>query len=622
MLNLTPNSTSNSAGNHSEANRAARATALSARAIVFLIILPCAMLRLAPRLSPYIPDTPLEMPRAIVGAFACLLGAYVAWRGAMVLWFAGKWRPGNEPRYLVDKHIYRFVLHPMYWGYTMFWAGLAIWIGSVGLLAEAMALGLLLVAWALAVEQPRLLRRYGAVYEEYRRHTPMVLPVWKALYYDLRELPNTMLILTMLGGVLCRRLWNVRAEGEEFIPREGPVMVVCNHVNLADPLLLGMHFTRRIHFVASDELFRHPVTRWFFRVFGALPKRRWSRDIASIRSVLRRLDAGDAVGIFPEGQRNWDGGPVIVGDEVYRLLHRLDVPILCATLVGGHEAWPRWSKLPGISDVVVRFFEPIYPRQFPSMQEFRDAIEERIFGFAHEAPAPRRALALHRGITSVLWGCIQCGGAMTLRETREGLECSKCGAAWSVTPALELESRQSPGSGAQARVVRGEQIRMLPREYHVALVERLCEGRMDGAPEGDFGIECSATGYRIESTRRLKPLGKGTLRLSRAALVFAAAGEQAASGGRMASLSIPLDGIDFTYLNLADHLVVVGPHGAVQFRVEGDSPVRWEDYVSAARGATIRQWKVREARRGRGRHLKASGADPVVSHRRRTDGFS
>lgn len=123
------------------------------------------------------------MPGAIVGTSVCLLGAYVAWRGAAVLWFAGKWLPGSEPRYLVDKHIYRFVLHAMYWGYTMFWAGLAIWAGSVGLLAEALAVGLVFIAWSLAVEQPRLRRRYKAAYEEYRRQTPIVLPVWKALYY-------------------------------------------------------------------------------------------------------------------------------------------------------------------------------------------------------------------------------------------------------------------------------------------------------------------------------------------------------------------------------------------------------------------------------------------------------
>ena len=128
---------------------------------------------------------------------------------------------------------------------------------------------------------------------------------------------------------------------------------------------------------------------------------------------------------------------------------------------------------------------------------------------------------------------------------------------------------------------------------------------MDGALDGDFRIECTAMCYRIESTRRLKSLGRGTLRLSRTALAFEAGREGDQGEERIAPLEVPLDSIDFTYLNLANHLVVVGPHGAVQFKVEGDSPVRWEDYVSAARGATIRQWKVRE-----------------ISYWRRKDGFS
>ena len=145
---------------------------------------------------------------------------------------------------------------------------------------------------------------------------------------------------------------------------------------------------------------------------------------------------------------------------------------------------------------------------------------------------------------------------------------------------------------------------------------------MDGALDGDFRIECIAMCYKIESTRRLRPLGRGTLRLSRTALVFQAGGEGDQGEERIAPLAILLDSIDFTYLNLANHLVVVGPHGAVQFKVEGDSPVRWEDYVSAARGATIRQWKLREVRWGKVKHPKASGADPVVSHWRRKDGFS
>jgi 1-acyl-sn-glycerol-3-phosphate acyltransferase len=538
-------------------------------ALAFTVFIPWAMVRLAPYLEPHVPDTPFEMPREIVGLAMALLGAYVAFRAVMVLSFSGKGWPGDEPEHLVDTQIYRFVLHPMYWGYTVFWGGVAIHRGSVGLLAETAILGIAFTLWCILVEEPRLRRRFGAKYENHRRRTPTLLPVWRALYWDVHDMPNTTLILMAFFRGLSRILWNVQVEGEEHIPHEGPVMVVCNHVNLVDPFLVGSYFTRPIYFVASDELFRHPLTRWFFRCFKAMPKRRWSRDIASIREMRRRLDAGSAVGIFPEGQRNWDGGPVIVGDEVYRLLRHMGVPVLCVTLVGGHEAWPRWSKLPGICDMTVRFFEPIDPGDYRDVADFRHAVEARIFNFATEPPVPRRALALHKGITTVIWGCIECGGAMTLEETARGLRCSKCGAEWDVTAGLELVNCST---GA----------RMLQRAYHSKLIRLLREGRMDGAIDCVFSIECETRAFRIESTAGLAGLGRGTLTLTGKELTFRS---------ERSTHTALLGDIAFTYLNLANHLVVVGPEGALQFKIIGDSPVRWEDYLSAARGTSARQWK-------------------------------
>jgi 1-acyl-sn-glycerol-3-phosphate acyltransferase len=537
--------------------------------LTFVVLIPWVMVRLAPYLEPHVPDTPLNMPREIVGLAMALLGAYVAFRASMVLSFSGKGWPGDEPEHLVDTQIYRFVLHPMYWGYTVFWGGVAIHRGSVGLLAEAVILGIAFALWCVFVEEPRLRRRFGMKYEDHRRRTPTLLPVWRALYWDVYEMPNTTLILMAFFRGLSRILWNVQVEGEEYIPHEGPVMVVSNHVNLVDPFLIGGYFTRPIYFVASDELFRHPLTRWFFRCFKAMPKRRWSRDIASIREMRRRLDAGSPVGIFPEGQRNWDGGPVIVGDEVYRLLRHMGVPVLCVTLVGGHEAWPRWSKLPGICNLTVRFFELIDPSDYRDVPDFRHAVEARIFNFATEPPIPRRALALHKGITTVTWGCIECGGAMTLQETATGLKCSKCGAEWDVTAGLELVSCST-----------GE--RMLQRQYHSKLIELLREGRMDGAIDGMFSIECATRAFRIESTARLVDLGRGTLALTDNALIFRS--EQSPHTALLGDIA-------FTYLNLANQLVVVGPVGALQFKIIGDSPVRWEDYLSAARGISARQWK-------------------------------
>jgi hypothetical protein len=138
---------------------------------------------------------------------------------------------------------------------------------------------------------------------------------------------------------------------------------------------------------------------------------------------------------------------------------------------------------------------------------------------------------------------------------------------------------------------------MLDAQFYIQLNRQRLRRRVYG--KGWSARSAGASfGGQIRMLPRLKPLGKGTLRLSHAALVFEEGNRQASGEERM------------------------GPHGAVEFKVEGDSPVRWEDYVSAARGATIRQWKVKETRESRSKHLKASGAGPDVSHWRHRDGFS
>lgn len=158
---------------------------------------------------------------------------------------------------------------------------------------------------------------------------------------------------------------------------------------------------------------------------------------------------------------------------------------------------------------------------------------------------------------------------MTLEETATGLKCTKCGAEWDVTAGLELVNCST-----------GE--KMLQRQYHSKLIELLREGRMDGAVDGAFSIECATRAFKIESTARLAGLGRGTLTLADKALTF--------QSERSMHTAL-LDDIAFTYLNLGNQLVVVGPEGALQFKIIGDSPVRWEDYVSAARGISARQWK-------------------------------
>ena len=65
-----------------------------------------------------------------------------------------------------------------------------------------------------------------------------------------------------------------RVNGKENVPRQGPLLIVANHLNLADPPILGTSIDRKAVFMAKEELFRSRFSRFFVQNFGAFPVRR------------------------------------------------------------------------------------------------------------------------------------------------------------------------------------------------------------------------------------------------------------------------------------------------------------------------------------------------------------
>lgn len=99
----------------------------------------------------------------------------------------------------------------------------------------------------------------------------------------------------------------VEYHGVENIPKEGPVLLISNHVQYSDPVLLAMVFKRPVHFLAKAELFEKPVLGWFFRHIKCIAIARQDFDRNAIREAIQVLKDGEILGIFPEGTRAKDG---------------------------------------------------------------------------------------------------------------------------------------------------------------------------------------------------------------------------------------------------------------------------------------------------------------------------
>lgn len=153
-------------------------------------------------------------------------------------------------------------------------------------------------------------------------------------------------ILWILVLLLTR--WHVK--GRENVPRQGPLLVVVNHLHLADPPIVGLSLGRKAIFMAKEELFRSRFTAYFIRGFGAFPVYRGQLDRKALREAERVLDEGLALVMFPEATRSKNAQlqRAFSGSALVAL--RSSVPVLPVGITGtekmkGATWWLRRPRL-------------------------------------------------------------------------------------------------------------------------------------------------------------------------------------------------------------------------------------------------------------------------------------
>lgn len=145
-----------------------------------------------------------------------------------------------------------------------------------------------------------------------------------------KEKTITYSITKALAWILFHTLAPVRYHGTEHLKREAPFMLIANHQDAMDPIILAVPVKQQITFLAKKELMSSTLARKYLTALHCIPVDRHNRDMQAMRSCVNTLKQKRVLGIFPEGTRHHEGQMETVESGTALIALRTGVPLIPA----------------------------------------------------------------------------------------------------------------------------------------------------------------------------------------------------------------------------------------------------------------------------------------------------
>jgi 1-acyl-sn-glycerol-3-phosphate acyltransferase len=163
--------------------------------------------------------------------------------------------------------------------------------------------------------------------------------------------------LSRLAG---RLFFRFRVIHRDRMIQTGPVILAMNHQSYLDPPLAGTTCDRAIYFLARRTLLDVPLLGWVLPKLNVIPVNQEGVDRSAIKAVIRVLQAGNGVLVFPEGSRTPDGTLQPAEPGMGLVIAKTLAPVVPLRIFGAREALPRSGGRLRLVPITVVIGEPIF----------------------------------------------------------------------------------------------------------------------------------------------------------------------------------------------------------------------------------------------------------------------
>ncbi len=228
------------------------------------------------------------------------------------------------------------------------------------------------------------------VFEELNVRVPMALESEKDVFHNIKSIVKPFLDFMV----------DIRKEGLEHVPADGPAILVGNHRSDMDPFIVASAVPRYISWIAAEYTERIPIFKNLVRETGVIPMQiDGAVTVSSIKRLMSVLRHGDILGIFPEGhdymvQNDFSAPMVKFHDGFGTFAYRAKAPIIPFVIAPIDETietipvHPRVRSMLGLPEEVCRipyrvqyrsvrisFLPPLPFADFKAMPE-KEAVRE------------------------------------------------------------------------------------------------------------------------------------------------------------------------------------------------------------------------------------------------------
>ena len=214
-----------------------------------------------------------------------------------------------------------------------------------------------------------------------------------------------------------------------------PHIFISNHASRLDYIFTGVPlYPTKYNYVAGYNEFHRSHLTGVFNLLKVIPKKNFTPDIYTIKSISSVIKSGGNIVIFPEGMSSISGANQPVANGTGKFIKHHKVPVYYSIIKGGYLTSPKYNLKDRFGYVEVVFGQMFTKEELERLtpEEIEDIMNEKLY---HDDYAWNKIHKHHYKIGSegalhledLLFWCPKCGKQHTMKTEGNKIFCTECG---------------------------------------------------------------------------------------------------------------------------------------------------------------------------------------------------